>query len=260
MSSQPVQITRLVRSKSLEYLQDLADKRREWLFGPQLPLRRVSSKLERSRTEASKEPPPDCLTCGVCCAFALPVEVSRTDTTDGLDCIDIIADGAMDDTVINRYLPRDPETAYCTHLKGKLGESIACGVYDIRPEECRIFDVGSDRCHEFRRMYGLEPQLTETQLALELEKFPPLSAGKISFVVITTDSFTEIQERDQNGEFKSRLEYRLKVNAYLDEDPETMYPIHYYDPKKEQWFEGEFLGLTLEEAAERIDREREARA
>lgn len=258
MSADLVQITKLKRSETIPYLQELAEKRKEWLYDPQLPLRRVSSKLDRSRTEASKEPPPDCLTCGVCCAFALPVEVSKTDPVEGLDCIDVIADDAPEDTVINRFLPRDPETAYCKHLGGKLGESIACQVYEIRPEECRYFDVGSDRCHEFRRMYGVEPQLTEEQLKLELEKFPPLSGKKVSFVVITTDSFSEIRSRNQEGEFETRLEYAMRITGFLDEDPETAYTLHIYDPSKETWFENEFLGLTLEEVSEKVERERPA--
>ena len=106
-------------------------------------------------------------------------------------------------------------------------------------------------------MYGLEPQLGEAELAAELEKFPPLSEGKISFVVITTDSFAEIQSRDDTGEFQSRLEYQMRITAFLDEDPATSYTLHYYDPVKESWFENEFLGLTLNEANEKIERERE---
>lgn len=250
------ELVQIKRTKALEMLQELADRRKEWLYDPQLPLRRVSSKLERSRTEASKQEAPDCLTCGICCAFALPVEVAKSDSIEGLDCVDIVADDAPDGTVINRFLPRDPETAYCSHLGGTLGKSISCSVYEIRPTECRTFDVGSDRCHEFRRMYGLDPQLTEEELAVELPKFPPLSDGKISFVVITTDGFTEIQERDEVGQFQTRLEYTMRITAFLDENPETPYTLHVYDPAKETWFENEFLGMTLDEANDKVESER----
>ena len=238
-------------------LQELAGRRKEWLYDPQLPLWRISSDLERSRTEASKEPSPDCLSCGICCAFPLPIEVQKNEPLGGLECIDIMADDAPEGTIINRHLPRDPETARCKHLAGNIGESISCSVYEKRPQECRDFEVGSDRCHEFRRMYGIEPQLTEEELAVEIPKFPPLSDGKISFVVITKDSFSEIQSRNLEGEFETRLEYEMRITAFLDEDPESPHTLHLYDPAKESWFENEFLGMTLEQAKDKINSEKE---
>ena len=252
MEPEPIQIKRLKRSEFVSVAREIAAKKMAAVAEPQLPLYRVSSSLERSVTAAAAGPVPDCLTCGACCAFPVGVEVKRGEARPVLRYWETEADDAPEGTVINRYLPMDPETGYCGHLCGTVGGSATCGVYEDRPDECRIFEAGSDRCHEIRRIFGLEPQLDEQQLAAELEKFPPLSGGKISFAVITTDSFTEVRERNFEGDFKARIEYKMRVIGFVDEDPEKPYTLHHYDPARETWYESDFLGLTLEEAEKMI--------
>lgn len=38
------------------------------------------------------------------------------------------------------------ESGRCTALEGKLGRSVACKVYDIRPIVCRTCMPGDDEC------------------------------------------------------------------------------------------------------------------
>lgn len=43
----------------------------------------------------------------------------------------------------------------CAALTGKLGEQVACGIYEWRPSPCREFAEGSDACLRARYRQGL---------------------------------------------------------------------------------------------------------
>jgi len=45
----------------------------------------------------------------------------------------------------------------CAALSGRLGERIACGIYEWRPSPCREFEEGSDACVRARQRHGLAP-------------------------------------------------------------------------------------------------------
>jgi Fe-S-cluster containining protein len=44
----------------------------------------------------------------------------------------------------------------CIALKGNVGQSVICTVYDKRPSACSNFDPGSDACKKARQWAGLE--------------------------------------------------------------------------------------------------------
>ena len=45
----------------------------------------------------------------------------------------------------------------CAALTGKLGERVACGIYEWRPSPCREFEAGSEACNRARSRHGLTP-------------------------------------------------------------------------------------------------------
>jgi len=49
---------------------------------------------------------------------------------------------------------KDPR---CLALQGRVGESVRCAVYELRPEPCRQVLPGDERCNEARRHKGLAP-------------------------------------------------------------------------------------------------------
>jgi uncharacterized protein len=51
----------------------------------------------------------------------------------------------------------DHASPRCAALTGKLGDKIACGIYEWRPSPCREFEEGSDACQRARSRHGLPP-------------------------------------------------------------------------------------------------------
>lgn len=47
------------------------------------------------------------------------------------------------------------ENNRCVALRGEVGVSVACSVYNDRPDACRKFEVGSELCNEARRKVGI---------------------------------------------------------------------------------------------------------
>jgi hypothetical protein len=165
---------------------------------------------------------------------------------------DLWPDGGPEDVTVERVLPRNEETGCCVHLGGTLKKDIACGIYADRPRVCHEFDAGSDRCHAYRRMYGLEPPLSEERTAAViplLESKPPPKV--ISDVLIEVDSQTHGIEITADGVITT-TKVRMKIGVLVDEDESAPHVIHEYDAADEIWFESEFLGLSLDEASELI--------
>lgn len=49
----------------------------------------------------------------------------------------------------------DYQPPRCAALTGRVGERVACGIYEWRPSPCREFESGSDACHRARARHGL---------------------------------------------------------------------------------------------------------
>ena len=45
----------------------------------------------------------------------------------------------------------------CAALTGRVGERVACGIYEWRPGPCRELEPGSDACRHARARHGLSP-------------------------------------------------------------------------------------------------------
>lgn len=91
----------------------------------------------------------DCQSCGACCAYSRDwprfslesdEEIARIPAkfvNDAVGCM--LWDGTR-----------------CSALEGKLGEHVACRVYEVRPIVCRDCQPGDEECLIARRHYGFE--------------------------------------------------------------------------------------------------------
>ena len=96
-----------------------------------------------------------CTACGACCAcFRVDFSVHELQEQGGTVPNGLVVDvtGSM-----ARMRGTDHASPRCAALTGKLGEKIACGIYEWRPSPCREFEEGSDACHRARSRHGLLP-------------------------------------------------------------------------------------------------------
>lgn len=239
-----VQITRLSKSSFYETIFELYD--RTPAVPSQIPLSRLSKLVsERVVTEES-EPIPDCIPCGACCIYGLVIPINRREPEPLQRYLEITLDDA-DDVVIERVFERGAD-GRCTNLDGVVGQEIGCSVYLDRPQICRDFDAGSDRCFGYRRMYGIDPPLSDAELAQAEQKLSGVvEKVKIRAIEIKLESTSVVFDRTATDIDKQLIEVRtLKIVAHMSDG--EVKAIHTYDPAKESWYEHELEGLTWDEA------------
>ncbi len=96
-----------------------------------------------------------CLTCGACCAsFRVDFAADEMQAHGGR-VPDGLADRLTD--ALCRLRGTDHARPRCAALGGRVGERVACGIYEWRPSPCREFEAGSDACAMARRRHGLAP-------------------------------------------------------------------------------------------------------
>lgn len=208
-----------------------------------LPLQIITNGLSVKRASNVITPPetpiPDCLTCGVCCAAMLCVGVRPHEEFDPEEYWDITIKDEDGEIIIDRYLRRDAETLACAFLHIQADEPRICKIYKRRPQMCRDFEAGSDKCHALRRAYGLEPFLTLEEMSEALEKLDHRIIKSAPSETIREVKFVETKTRE------------LEIMAYLKDNSTKI--IHVFDPQLETWRQFEFDGLTLSEAKDLID-------
>ena len=247
--SEPVRITRMRMGEFNLAVGALDQAKRSRLLPPQLGLLTLTKYVSESVTVGPGEPVPECVTCGVCCDLYAVVPMNVPESERLGEYIEVTAD-AEPDVVIDRLVKRDMTSGRCSHLRGELGREIGCSVYEKRPGVCRAFEAGSDKCHEFRRMYRLEPQLTEEQA----ERARALTAGRkigaITNSVCFAESATVTVEPSaaSPGTFTSKRTVTMKIAVAIDGNVDDCIELHEYDPEREEWLQSEFVGMTLDEA------------
>lgn len=96
-----------------------------------------------------------CTSCGACCAyFRVDFSVYELASSGG-QVPDGLADTVNGNTA--RMRGTDHVPMRCAALTGKVGEKVACGIYEWRPSPCREFEEGSDACNRARSRHGLAP-------------------------------------------------------------------------------------------------------
>jgi Fe-S-cluster containining protein len=99
--------------------------------------------------------PHPCQTCGACCAsYRVDFAVYELDEMGGT----VPAGLAVE---VNgstcRMRGTDHVPIRCAALTGKVGERVACGIYEWRPNPCRELEPGSYGCEKARARHGLPP-------------------------------------------------------------------------------------------------------
>lgn len=200
-----------------------------------LPFGKLSGRKAGSILTPPDEQVPDCQTCGVCCIAVPWVDVKAGDLTPAENYWDITTRGQSGEIIVSRQLRRDTETGNCLALKGEIGKSVECGIYENRPDDCRKFEAGSDKCHALRRIYGIEPPLTDMEMMsfmmqLFLKDEPEGDERKVYH--------TEIDETETIGIFEIKVFFSDKSTLI----------IHRFNADEESWLESEFSALSLAEA------------
>ena len=250
----PVNITRIPRAQFIAEVEK-ADEPVAGILPEQLPREFLSCEVETSVITSPSDPVPDCQECGVCCFLPAFIGVTKAECERVSDVVEVTVD-LSDDLVIERYLRKDEITGRCSHLDGEMGAAVKCSIYADRPAVCRQFEAGSDKCHEFRRMCGLEPQLTkdEAAAAMSLINSKRRAGNEIEESQITEDLGFWGKVLWVLG-YTSPKKPRLKIVAHLSDGSEHV--IHRYDPEEETWYESDFWSITLDAARAMIAETRE---
>jgi Fe-S-cluster containining protein len=104
----------------------------------------------------------DCQACGACCCNP---EENRAEKV--LDYVEVPAGSALARkpallrrfTVLNargeRHMKLIGAEQRCAALEGKLGRSVFCHIYRLRPAGCHKVEAGSKMCLQYRRERGV---------------------------------------------------------------------------------------------------------
>ena len=248
-----VRITRIKREAFYQDLIELNEQKKKRLMEPQLPLLKLSKHVAERTVTPQDEPVPECVTCGVCCAYLLFVPVSLKDSERLSEFIELTLDDSDAEIAVDRVLPRNAETGHCANLAGTLGEQIGCTIYADRPQVCHDFDAGSDRCHEYRRIYGLEPRLTDMEIVSALCRLESIERKEpiLDVRIVEAGTFSRCSFSPEDAESSESSEsVELKIVVFLED--EVPHEIHRFEAGREIWFETDFLSLSLAEAKELI--------
>jgi len=100
---------------------------------------------------------PDCQSCGACCA-AFRVDFHRDELqSEGGGVPDGLATELTG--TLCRLRGTDHASPRCAALTGRIGQRVACGIYEWRPSPCRELAAGGDACLRARARHGIfEPR------------------------------------------------------------------------------------------------------
>jgi Fe-S-cluster containining protein len=114
------------------------------------------------RTERNTGGVNPCLECGICCIrFRISFYWGETDAAPGGFVPAEMTEKLSQHLSCMKGSNRQPRR--CAALSGKVGERVACTIYDRRPTPCRefpaYFDDGTPnpKCDELRATIGLPP-------------------------------------------------------------------------------------------------------
>lgn len=254
LKSGPVQIKRMSVSEFSDLVAEDERRKEAMQLAPQLDMGRLMSSVAESITIDPDEEIPDCQTCGLCC-FHDPVVGLAKGEGEVLGAYVAITDDSEPDVVVDHLIERDFEKGCCVHLNGRVGVQVECAAYNRRPAVCRSFEAGSDRCREYRRMYGLDPQLSDEQVARLAVRIGDDKPGIITNATcrVTNLKISHNRSDTEPGSFVMEKIVLAKIHVAVNGDLANPIELHAYDPYQELWLESRFVGMTLDEAKELID-------
>lgn len=94
-----------------------------------------------------------CQSCGACCAsYRVDFAIHELDDMGG----QVPAGLAVEvNGATCRMRGTDHVPIRCAALTGKVGQAVACGIYEWRPNPCRELEPGSHACEKARARHGL---------------------------------------------------------------------------------------------------------
>lgn len=163
--------------------------------------------LDESRFSAGESSPPDCLTCGACCAYFQQIAVLDSDPTPRR-----LAWTVWDAEAIagpkTHWLRREPHQGCCIAFNGRVGRQSFCAIYEVRPHSCRAFAAGSDRCRAVRRLYGLEPPLSEVEQMARAQRIKADAGDELAEVeALASQNAAGLGEREKAGLLGKMIDY-----------------------------------------------------
>ncbi|AMM25588.1 YkgJ family cysteine cluster protein [Variovorax sp. PAMC 28711] len=94
-----------------------------------------------------------CQSCGACCAaYRVDFSVHELDDHGGRVPAGLAVE--VNDTIC-RLRGTDHTPPRCGALGGTIGQSVACGISEWRPNPCQELEAGSDACERARARHGL---------------------------------------------------------------------------------------------------------
>jgi uncharacterized protein len=106
--------------------------------------------------------PNSCQTCGACCAtYQVSFHRDELDDAPGGWVPSGLAECVTATSVCMRGSAAQPPR--CVALRGEVGASVACAIYEFRPSPCREFAPlasvgrGDQACNDARRRHQLPP-------------------------------------------------------------------------------------------------------
>lgn len=100
-----------------------------------------------------------CQSCGACCA-AFRVDFHPAELAGGAFAwnagVPLALVNRLNASLV-RLAGTDASPPRCAALRGEIGQSVACTIYEGRPSPCREFDIEHDACARARRLHGLPP-------------------------------------------------------------------------------------------------------
>lgn len=102
--------------------------------------------------------PFDCQECGACCADGLLVNLTGTDLErigHPLRNLLLQPPSIFDMVVFGRPPVMRQRAGRCVCLRGEVGKSVQCDIYEIRPDCCREVEPGGEGCLWIRERAGM---------------------------------------------------------------------------------------------------------
>lgn len=231
---------RLTEDELYALIPALDAKKYQMIRPPQFELEDLSPRIAGNVITSPDAPVPDCQTCGACCVFHLCVAVGAADKRISPEYYwEVTRESERGEIVVDRFMRRDEETMQCTALTGTVGVNVGCGVYEHRPQVCRDFEAGSDKCHGVRRAFGIEPFLSAMEMYEGKQKLKAKEATQTA-ESNPSETIDYAKIRAQAGT------ENLEIVAYMEDEAEIV--LHIFNPEQESWGQSEFFSRTLEDA------------
>jgi|LNFM01.1.fsa_nt_gb Fe-S-cluster containining protein len=123
-----------------------------------------ATSMGRKKT-AANEPEFDCVTCGACCCnrdqnreidYDEYVEVLKKDKINKHP--ELIKKLTFTNAKGEVHMRLVGVNQRCCALSGRLGESVSCDIYEVRPGVCRLVKAGDEECRKARIERGIDEQ------------------------------------------------------------------------------------------------------